>query len=256
MRLLCACTTLSLLPAGAAATAATPTIEAVTPKEEAKDEAKAEKLDPAEMMAGMMVLFDRFFPAGPEPEPARLALARDATMAMFPKGTYAAGVGSFMEGMVDRVLDMSEADLAAMGPAAKLKKGEAAKVPSKLPLRAELAKKDLQFDAKVAAGKAFARTMFAKVGDVAEPRFREGMARTLARRFDARQLAEIQAFLATPTGAAYGRQMVGLWFEPEIMRSTFQAFPDIMKLMPELMKEGEAFDRAMKDKGKPAAGKK
>lgn len=255
MRLLCACTALAILPLGAAANAATPTTRAVAPKKAAK-EAKAAAMDPAELMAGMMVLFDRFFPAGPEPEPARLELARHATMTMFPKGTYASSVSNFMEGMVDRVLDMSEADLAAMGPAAKPKKGETAKVPSKLPLRAELAKKDPKFDAKVAAGKAFARTMFVKVGDVAEPKFREGMARTLARKFDARQLSEIQAFLATPTGAAYGRQMVGLWFDPEIMRGSFQAFPEIMALMPELMKEGEAFDRMMKGTGKPAAAKK
>lgn len=97
--------------------------------------------------------------------------------------------------------------------------------------------------------------MFVKVGDVTEPRFREGMARTLARKFDARQLAEIQAFLATPTGAAYGRQMVGLWFEPEVMLATFQAFPDIMALMPDLMKEGAAFDKSMKETAKPAPAK-
>lgn len=248
IRLLAACAAVAIMPLGAVAHAATPTTKVA--------ETKPAKVDPAEAMAKMMVVFDRFFPAGPEPEPARLELARSATMAMFPKGTYASGVSSFMEGMVDRVLDMSEADFESMGPISKPKKGEKPKVASTLPLRAELAKKDPMFDAKVAAGKAFARTMLVKVGDVAEPKFREGMARTLARKFDARQLAEIQAFLATPTGAAYGRQMVGMWFDPEIMRATFQAFPDIMALMPELAKEGEAFDKLMKDSGKPAASKK
>lgn len=251
IRLLCACAAVAVLPLGTAAAAAVPTTKPVAaPKEEPKAKAK----DPAAIMAGMLTMFDRFFPVGPEPEPARLALARTATMSMFPKGTYAEGINSFMEGMVDRVLDMSEADLAALDPApTPPKKGEKPKVPSRLPLREELAKKDPMFDAKVAAGKAFARTMFVKMGDVAEPKFREGMARSLARKFDARQLGEIQAFLATPTGAAYGRQMVGMWFDPAVMRGSVEALPEMMALIPEMAKDAEAFGKMMKEKPKPAA---
>jgi hypothetical protein len=74
------------------------------------------------------------------------------------------------------------------------------------------------------------------------------MARSMASRFDAQQMAEIQRFLATPTGAAYGRQMVGLWFEPEVMRGAFQAFPDLMKMMPDLMKDAAAFEQQAKSK--------
>ena len=75
-----------------------------------------------------------------------------------------------------------------------------AKPPSTEPLRVTLARKEPNFDAKLAALKAFGQTIFVKFGDVAEPKFRESMARSLARKFDARQLTEIQAFLATPTG--------------------------------------------------------
>ena len=149
---------------------------------------------------------------------------------------------------------MSEADLAALDPSpTPPKKGEKPKVPSRLPLREELGKKDPMFDAKVAAGKAFARTMFVKMGDVAEPRFREGMARSLARKFDAKQLGEIQAFLATPTGAAYGRQMVGMWFDPSVLRGSVEALPEMMALIPDMAKEGEAFGKMMKETPKLAA---
>lgn len=247
IRLLCACAAFAVLPLSTAAAAETPTktVTVAAPKA---------KVDPAEAMAKMLVMLDRFFPAGPEPEPARLELARNASMAMFPKGTYAQGINSFVDGMVDRVLDMSEADLAALDPApTPPKKGEKPKVPSTLPLRAELSKKDPMFDAKVAAGKAFASTMFVKFGDVAEPKFREGMARSLARKFDARQLGEIQAFLATPTGAAYGRQMVGMWFDPAVMRGSIEALPEMMALLPDMAKEGEALEKIMRDTAKPAA---
>ena len=96
IRLLCASAAVAILLLGTAAAAAVPTTKAVAaPKQEPKAKAK----DPAAIMAGMLAMFDRFFPAGPEPKPARLALARTATMSMFPKGTYAEGVNIFMEGM-------------------------------------------------------------------------------------------------------------------------------------------------------------
>ena len=119
-----------------------------------------------------------------------------------------------------------------------------------------LAKKESNFDAKLAAVRAFAGTMFVKFGDVAEPKFLEGISRSLARKFDARQLGEIQAFLATPTGAAYGREMVGLWFEPDVMRSSFEILPEMMKVMPGLTKDAAALDAQMKAKDGAPAEKK
>lgn len=211
-------------------------------------------MDPMQAMAMMTKMFDKFFPAGPEPEPARLAMARQATATMFPQGTYSQAMSGFVDRTVDRVLDMSEADFMGMLPEGG-KKGKA-KAPSTEPLRIALAKKEPLFDAKLAAGKAFARTMFVKFGDVMEPKFREGMARSLARKFDAKQMGEIQAFLATPTGAAYGREMIGLWFEPDVMRGTFQAFPEMMKLMPDMMKDAAALDAQMKASANASEPKK
>jgi len=205
-----------------------------------------------EAMATVLKLFDKFLPAGPEPDPARLALAREATMAMFPKGTLAEATSTFVNRTADRVLDMSEADLAGIIPPEKDKKGKTkSKPPSTEPLRVTLARKDSNFDAKLAAIKAFGQTTFAKFGEVAEPKFREGMSRALARKFDTRQLTEIRTFLATPTGAAYGREMVGLWFEPDVIRGTFEMFPEMMKIAPSLSKDAAALDAQMKAVGDP-----
>ncbi|MFC7535775.1 hypothetical protein ACFQPG_00160 [Sphingomonas sp. GCM10030256] len=204
-------------------------------------------LDPAQAMAVMTKFLDRLFPAGPEPEPMRLAAARGVTMLMFPKGAYAEAMNGFIERTADQVLGMTEADFAELMPSGAAKgKSKAGAAPSRVPLGQALAAKDPQFDAKLAAGKAFAKTMFVKLGDVAEPKFREGMARSLARKFDARQLGEINGFLATPTGAAYGRQMVGLWFEPDVLRGAMQSFPEMMKMMPELGKDAAGLGAQMK----------
>jgi len=242
-----------------AATAATPAAAPNSAKPEpvvsVAAKGKSSLADRQQAMAMMGKMFDTFFPAGPDPDPVRLAAAREATMTMFPKGAYAAAMTSFLERSADRVLDMSEAELAAMMPADKVKKNKD-KPLSTEPLRLTLAKKDPAFDAKVAAIKAFAGTMIVKFGDVAEPKFREGMSRALARKFDAAQMAEIRTFLATPTGAAYGREMVGLWFEPDVMRGTFQMLPDMMKLMPGMAKDAAAFDAQMKAAGKAGSPKK
>jgi hypothetical protein len=229
---------------------ATPSRPAVSSPAKAK--AKPQ-MDPMEAMAMMTKMFDKFFPAGPDPDPARLAVARGAVMTMFPKGAYAEAMNGFTNRTIDTVLNMSEADFLAMVPSEKAK---SAKVPSTEPLRLSLAKKEPLFDAKLAAVRAFAGAMFVKFGDVAEPKFREGMARALARKFDARQLGEIEAFLATPTGAAYGREMVGMWFEPDVMRGSLEAMPEMMKLAPELMKDAATFEAEMKATAKPAADKK
>lgn len=223
------------------------------PSAAAKAADKKPAVDPMQAMAAMMKVFDKLFPAGPEPDPARLAAARSTAATMFPTGTYAQAMTKFVEKTADRVLSMSEADLAGMFPEAAVK-GKKAKAPSTEPLRAKLMREEPNFEAKMAAMRAFANTVLTKLGNAAEPKFREGMARTMARKFNAAELAEINAFLATPTGASYGRQVVGMWFEPEVMRGAFELMPEMIKLMPELAEDAAALDAQMKDK--PVTAKK
>lgn len=221
---------------------------------------KAPPVDPAKAMEMMTKMFDVLFPAGPEPDPVRLAAARGTALTMFPDGAYTTAMTTFLDKTANRVLDMSEADIANLFPdmdKAAAKKGAAPKKPpSTEPLRTKLMRDDPQFDAKYAAVKAFLTTTLAKVGKVAEPKFREGIARAMARKFDAQQLAEIDHFLATPTGNAYGREMLGIWFEPDVLRGTMQLLPDMMKMAPELAGDAAALDaqfKAMKKDEKPAA---
>lgn len=216
---------------------------------------KAPPVDPMAMMAMMTQVFDKLFPAGPEPDPVRLAAARGAVQTMFPNGTYSQAMTHFFNGMIDHGLTMSEADIAAFAPV--MKQDKKAKAPSTVPFGQMLAAKDPNFDAKLAAIRAFMGQTFVKLGAVAEPKLRDGMARALARKFDAAQIGEINAFLATPTGQVYGREMIGLWFEPDVIRGAVAMFPEMVKMLPDMMKDGAALDSQIKalDKPKPAGGK-
>lgn len=251
---------LSIMVALATATAAPATKPAASKppaaKSTPKEDANTPPMDPAQAMAMMTKIFDKLFPAGPEPDPVRLSAARGTAMTMFPKGAYSEAMVGFLDRTANRVLDMSEAELVAMFPDDGKDKKKPKKLPSTEPLRVKLAREEPNFDAKYAAVKAFATTMLTKVGDVAEPKLREGMARALARKFDNAQIAEINAFLATPTGAKYGREMVGMWFEPDVMRGAFELFPEMIKMMPELAGDAAALDAVMKQGKKPADKKK
>lgn len=219
---------------------------------------KAPPVDPMAAMAMMTKFMDKFFPAGPEPDPARMSAARGAIQTMFPNGAYARAMTGFVYKMIDNGLNMSEADFAELAPAAKPKKKtkKKAKPPSTIPFRQELAAKDANFDAKLAAVRAFVGQSMIKLGAAAEPALRDGMARSLARKFDVAQIGEINAFLATPTGQVYGREMIGLWFEPDVMRGAMATFPEMMRMLPDMMQDFAKFESQMKALEKPAADPK
>lgn len=72
------------------------------------------------------------------------------------------------------------------------------------------------------------RPLLIEVGTSLEPPIREGIARAYARRFTAAQLAEMNAFFATPTGSAYAAESFAMQYNPEVMAATMQAMPVMM----------------------------
>ena len=79
----------------------------------------------------------------------------------------------------------------------------------------------------------------------------------MARRFDEKQLSDINAFLATDSGRAFGGQSMAMWVDPDVMRSMVGSFPEIMTAMPAAMKRLEAETAHLpkpKKKDKPKKG--
>jgi len=64
---------------------------------------------------------------------------------------------------------------------------------------------------------------------------REGLARSYAVRFDERQLADINAFFATPTGRDYASQSMEAFTDPQTMGAMMQAMPAMMRELPQSM---------------------
>lgn len=214
-------------------------------KVEVVESKKAPDLDVAQMMA----VFDKIFPAQPDPPPARLALARTSVRGLFPDGAYARMMGGIMHGVADRVMGLTEADFGA-----KPAKGKA---PETTTLREKLAKDDPAFGERMKIIEQVIGEEFARMAAIIEPRLREGLARSMARRFDEKQLADLNAFLATDSGKAFGSQSMAMYVDPDVMRAMIGSFPEMMKAMPDAMQRVEAatahLPKPRREKPKPAS---
>lgn len=212
--------------------------------EETGSKAAAEAFDPAQLLA----MFEKLFPAQPDPAPERLALSRVTVQGLFPDGTY----GRLMDGMLgsiaDRVLDMSEADFDT--------KGKDGKPPSTVTLREAALKDDPHFEERMRVMEKVIGEEMAKIATIVEPKLREGLARSMARRFDARQLTDINAFLATDSGRAFGVQSMAMWVDSDVMRAMVVSFPEIITAMPAAMGRIEAATAHLPKPKKKDEGKK
>ena len=184
------------------------------------------------MFAEMAIkAMDRVLPPQPEPEPARLALAHTTMDGFVPVGSFARMTDemtdNLMVGIYNRLMAMTGTELSnaigmpvATGPDAALT------------LRQQASKGDPMFDARVKAYTTAFKDQMRETFAIMEPRMREGMARAMARRFDARQLTELNRFFATDTGRVFGQNMMLVWIDGDVYRGAFAAMPDLMRSMP------------------------
>lgn len=193
-------------------------------------------MDAPPNLDAMLAFVDKLFPPQPEPDPARLALARPAVQAMWPDGAYGSMMTGLMGGIYDRVMTLKGSDFASLGgPAAK---GGGDKADASL--HDGLVAKDPYYDQSAAAVRSVMTVEAGKMSAIVDPRMRDGLARAMAHRFDAKQLTDIGTFFATPSGHALASQYMQLWLDPALLRSLFDSMPEMMKLAPEMMEKVKA----------------
>ena len=195
------------------------------------------------MFAEMAVkALDRILPPQADPEPARLALARTTMDGFMPAGSTGRMLtiltDQAMNDVFGRLMGMTGTELSnavglpiASGPNAGLT------------LRQQASKGDPMFDARITAYVAAFKDETRISMGIIEPKMREGMARAMARRFNAAQLAELNHFFATETGRAFGQDMMLLWIDGDVFRGMFAAMPELMRAMPQSAKRFAAIDQ-------------
>lgn len=158
---------------------------------------------------------------------ARLPAARQVIGAMMPDGFY----GKMMSGVMEKT----------MRPMMSMFTTPEFIISSRLdvdPKTIDDLSEDEQREIAAMLDPAWDRRVDAIVGilsgkmggmfEALEPPMREGLTRAYAVRFDDAQLADIAAFFATPTGAAYAQESMALFADPQVMSSTMQAMPAMM----------------------------
>ena len=68
-----------------------------------------------------------------------------------------------------------------------------------------------------------------------EPGMRRGLSRAYAKRFTLDEMADIEAFFATPTGARYATESMLVFTDPQTMAGSMEAMPAMMAQMPQMM---------------------
>lgn len=183
-------------------------------------------------LAAMAAFVDKLFPPQPEPEPARLGLARITVQAMWPDGAYGNMMAGFLGSMFDRLMQMKTSDVAALATKEAPKSSASSK--SDLSLHDKEAAKDPYFDQRMAAMRDVLTQEMSKISAIVDPSMRNGLARAMARRFDVQQLTDVNRFFSTSTGSRFASQYMQLWIDPDTIRSVLGSAPQLMKLMPEI----------------------
>lgn len=169
-------------------------------------------------------------------DPARLEAAKKTVQYIFPAGTYARIMDRSLQGMVKPMMDsVGKLPLSDLAAIAGVSEKDLATKPGAT-LDELMAILDPAFKERTAATMP---AMFKAMGSLFaefEPVMQASLAKAYARRFDERQLADLNTFFATPTGTLYASNSMVIFTDPEVL-SGMQAFvPVMMKRMPEIMK--------------------
>ncbi|MEO7654094.1 MAG: hypothetical protein ABIS23_00225 [Sphingomicrobium sp.] len=192
-------------------------------------------------------------PAPPPPgvvaaDPAKQALAARVAASLWPDGTYGRMVESMFggkDGLTDMVLDMRPADLMVTMAQAFAEDGKTkakAKGPPEPPsptIREMMIAKDPHFEERTRITMKVVGEEVRRIATPIEPKFRGGLAKSIARRFTSEQLGPIAAFLETEPGRAYAAQSITLFIDKDVILALIQSVPAMIKEMPAAMEKVE-----------------
>ncbi|WP_156404851.1 hypothetical protein [Sphingomonas sp. Root241] len=163
-------------------------------------------------------------------DPARLAVAGKVVAKLVPQGVY-------LRMMRDAFPQMMDAMIGQMSGLTPTELGEEDTRGKTLEQIA--AERDPAFRERMTIMTRVISDEMGKVMDKLEPRVRVALGKSFARRFTLQQLGEMDAFFATPTGAAFAQDYLLTFMDPEMVQEMSAAAPEMMRVMPAVMKRIE-----------------
>jgi Uncharacterized protein conserved in bacteria (DUF2059) len=180
-------------------------------------------------------------------DPARLNAAKPVIEKLWPLGTYRRMMDGTMSKMMDAMLEMSFGMKASdVDPTLGSKKGETT-------VGDMATDADPHFRERMRIGMDVMLREILPLMEKVEPVVRDNLTRVYARDFTVEQLDDMNRFLSTPTGQAYGKQWMMTFSDPEMIKSMQSFAPELIKAMPKIVKKVEKATAHLPKPPKPKA---
>lgn len=176
----------------------------------------------------------------PAASPAKLAVATRIAGKLLPNGTYRrmmdAMMGQVTSQVTNQMLSMPMRDLVGMSGLAsadleKMGPGTMRQVMTLL---------DPAFEERMRRTMPILTSGMTDIITRMEPSIRDGLAQAYASQFSDAELAEIDRFFASPTGANFAAKSMTIMTDPAIMAKMQALMPELMKAMPAIMQRAQA----------------
>ena len=175
----------------------------------------------------------------PAADAASLEAARVTVDHVFPTGTYARVMDKTMDAMMGPMMDsMGEMPMGAIASAAGLSEEDVAQLGDST-MREVMELLDPAYRQRMDLGMRAMMSEMTAMMTTVEPAIRQGLAQAYAKRYTPAQLAELNAFFATPTGGAYAADSMLIFMDPEVMGAMQGFIPQMMEQMPDIIAKVE-----------------
>lgn len=166
---------------------------------------------------------------------ARLPLAGKMAVEIMPEGTFATVMEQSMGPMMGAIMGAVTAD-----PRIRLAEVSGVDARDLAALEDEAAQEaldiyDPNFSERTERMTGIIVDMMGRLFDAIEPSYREALARALATRFEEREMREVLAFFATPTGAKFARESLLVQYDPQMLGVMEQMGPAMVEIMPSMI---------------------
>ncbi|MGV3730651.1 MAG: DUF2059 domain-containing protein [Sphingopyxis sp.] len=212
-------------------------------REEAAAYAKEQKAKMQKEMDEVIALVEKMFDTKSLPpiDPARLAIAEQTTAALIPAGS----IEKMLDNMYGRIFRTLMGEFSGQSDLMlSIKTGVESEQIATLDevTKAQIA--DLFDPHREEREEQIERVVMPLIREALadmEPPMRAGLAKAYARKFTGAELADVNTFLATPTGQLYASEWMALQADPEVMVAVVKAVPPLLtKFMdraPEIEKD-------------------
>jgi hypothetical protein len=169
-------------------------------------------------------------------DPVRLKLAEQVANKLIPPGSYQKMMKNVADqmtsAMIEQMMGMDAAIIAkSAGADAKDVEGKSL---------GELASSaDPQFKERMDITMKVMFDEMGKLMSAMEPTARAALAKVYARKYDERQLEDLNAFFATPSGSVFAGDFFATFIDKEMMGAMMGEMPKLLEAMPAIMKKVE-----------------